>query len=79
MIHPGVRIGEPGFGYMPGAAGLLGKIPQPGRVIIQDGVAIGANTTVDRGGFEDTVIGEGTKIDNLVQIAPQRPRWDGIV
>ena len=46
-----------------------GKVPQVGRVIIQDGVEIGANTTIDRGAIRDTVIGEGTKIDNLVQIA----------
>jgi UDP-3-O-[3-hydroxymyristoyl] glucosamine N-acyltransferase len=45
------------------------KVPQVGRVIIQDDVEIGANTTVDRGASRDTVIGEGTKIDNLVQIA----------
>src|SRR5690242_3358068 len=45
------------------------KVPQIGRVIIQDGVEIGANTTIDRGALRDTVIGEGTKIDNLVQIA----------
>jgi UDP-3-O-[3-hydroxymyristoyl] glucosamine N-acyltransferase len=44
------------------------KVPQIGRVIIQDGVEIGANTTIDRGALRDTVIGEGTKIDNLVQI-----------
>jgi UDP-3-O-[3-hydroxymyristoyl] glucosamine N-acyltransferase len=49
------------------AAGHL-KVPQIGRVIIQDGVEIGANTTIDRGGSRDTVIGEGSKIDNLVQI-----------
>ncbi len=67
-IHPGVRIGQDGFGYVPGPAGLE-KVPQIGRVIIQDDVEIGANTTVDRGSLSDTVIGEGTKIDNLVQIA----------
>ncbi|AHZ81400.1 UDP-3-O-[3-hydroxymyristoyl] glucosamine N-acyltransferase [Brucella abortus 225/65] len=67
-LHPGVRIGQDGFGYVPGAAGL-DKVPQLGRVIIQDNVEIGANTTVDRGSLDDTVIGEGTKIDNLVQIA----------
>ena len=67
-ILAGVVIGEPGFGATPGPKGLI-DIPQLGRVIIQDGVTIGANTTVDRGAFEDTVIGENTKIDNLVQIA----------
>ncbi|MEA2871596.1 MAG: UDP-3-O-[3-hydroxymyristoyl] glucosamine N-acyltransferase [Hyphomicrobiales bacterium] len=68
IIHAGARIGQDGFGYLPGAAGH-GKVPQVGRVIIQDGVEIGANSTLDRGAIRDTVIGEGTKIDNLVQIA----------
>jgi UDP-3-O-[3-hydroxymyristoyl] glucosamine N-acyltransferase len=68
VIHPGARIGQDGFGYQLGPKGH-GKIPQVGRVIIQDGVEIGANTTIDRGAIRDTVIGEGTKIDNLVQIA----------
>ena len=67
-LHPGVRIGQDGFGYVPGAGGHL-KVPQIGRVIIQDDVEIGANTTVDRGSNRDTIIGEGTKIDNLVQVA----------
>jgi UDP-3-O-[3-hydroxymyristoyl] glucosamine N-acyltransferase len=67
IIHPGVRIGQDGFGYLPSARGHQ-KIPQICRVIIQDDVEIGANTTIDRGGTRDTVIGEGTKIDNLVQI-----------
>src|ERR1043165_7779478 len=68
IIHAGTRIGQDGFGYLPGVAGH-GKIPQVGRVIIMDGVEIGANATIDRGAIRDTVIGEGTKIDNLVQIA----------
>ena len=68
IIHAGTRIGQDGFGYVPGAGGH-GKVPQVGRVIIMDGVEIGANTTIDRGAIRDTVIGEGTKIDNLVQIA----------
>lgn len=67
IIHPGARIGQDGFGFAMGARGHL-KVPQVGRVIIQDDVEIGANTTVDRGANRDTVIGEGTKIDNLVQI-----------
>lgn len=67
ILHPGVRIGQDGFGYVPGTRGLE-KVPQIGRVILQDDVEIGANTTIDRGGMADTVIGEGTKIDNLVQI-----------
>ena len=68
VIHAGARIGQDGFGYLPGPRGH-GKVPQVGRVIIQDGVEIGANATIDRGAIRDTVIGEGTKIDNLVQIA----------
>lgn len=67
IIHPGCKIGQDGFGYVMGAAGHL-KVPQVGRVIIQDDVEIGAGTTVDRGAIRDTVIGEGTKIDNLVQV-----------
>ena len=68
IIHPGARIGQDGFGFAMGPRGHL-KVPQVGRVIIQDDVEIGANTTIDRGANRDTVIGEGTKIDNLVQIA----------
>lgn len=67
IVHPGVRIGQDGFGFAMGPGGHL-KVPQVGRVIIQDDVEIGANTTIDRGTTRDTVIGEGTKIDNLVQI-----------
>ena len=67
IIHSGVRIGQDGFGFAMGPSGHL-KVPQIGRVIIQDNVEIGANTTIDRGALKDTVIGEGTKIDNLVQI-----------
>ncbi|MCO5157361.1 MAG: UDP-3-O-(3-hydroxymyristoyl)glucosamine N-acyltransferase [Aquamicrobium sp.] len=68
IVHPGARIGQDGFGYVPGAAGLE-KVPQLGRVVIQDDVEIGANAAIDRGALSDTVIGEGTKIDNMVQIA----------
>jgi UDP-3-O-[3-hydroxymyristoyl] glucosamine N-acyltransferase len=68
VIHPGVCIGQDGFGYLPGKRGHL-KVPQVGRVIIQDDVEIGSNTTIDRGANRDTMIGEGSKIDNLVQIA----------
>jgi UDP-3-O-[3-hydroxymyristoyl] glucosamine N-acyltransferase len=67
ILHPGVRIGQDGFGFAMGARGHV-KVAQIGRVIIQDDVEIGANTTVDRGASRDTVIGEGTKIDNLVQV-----------
>lgn len=68
LIHSGVRIGADGFGFIPTASGPQ-KIPQLGRVLIQDGVEIGTNTSIDRGTLDDTVIGEQTKIDNLVQIA----------
>ena len=67
IIHPGVRAGQDGFGFAPGASKHV-KVPQLGRVNIGDDVEIGANTTIDRGAGPDTVIGEGTKIDNLVQI-----------
>src|SRR3712207_7036187 len=67
ILHRGVRIGQDGFGFAMGPQGHL-KVPQVGRVIIQDDVEIGGNTTVDRGASRDTVIGEGTKIDNVVQI-----------
>lgn len=67
ILHPGVRIGQDGFGFAMGLPSHA-KVPQLGRVIVQDDVEIGANTAVDRGAGPDTVIGEGTKIDNLVQI-----------
>ncbi len=67
IIHNGARIGQDGFGYAPGPSGMI-KIVQIGRVIIQDHVEIGAETTIDRGTMDDTVVGEGTKIDNQVQI-----------
>ena len=67
-ILAGTVVGEPGFGATVGPRGLV-DIPQLGRVIVQDGVSIGANACVDRGAFDDTVIGENTKIDNQVQIA----------
>ena len=68
IVHPGCNIGQDGFGYVPSAKGHI-KVPQIGGVVIQDDVEIGAGTTIDRGGLRDTVIGQGTKIDNLVQIA----------
>ena len=67
-IHGGAVIGEAGFGATLGPRGVI-DVPQLGRVLIQDNVTIGANSCVDRGAFEDTVIGENTKIDNLVQVA----------
>jgi len=66
-ILPGAQLGQPGFGFATSFAGHT-KIPQLGRVIVQDNVEIGACTTIDRGSLGDTVVGEGTKIDNLVQI-----------
>jgi UDP-3-O-[3-hydroxymyristoyl] glucosamine N-acyltransferase len=68
MLHSGVVVGGDGFGYVL-AEGRHQKFPQVGRVVIGDDVEIGCNTTVDRGSLGVTVIGEGTKIDNLVQIA----------
>lgn len=67
-IYAGASIGEAGFGAAGGATGPV-DVPQLGRVILQDGVTVGANTCIDRGAFDDTVIGENTKIDNLVMIA----------
>jgi UDP-3-O-[3-hydroxymyristoyl] glucosamine N-acyltransferase len=69
IAHAGVRLGSDGFGYVPGKVGEAArKLPQIGRCIIGNDVEIGANTTIDRGGVDDTVIGSGTKIDNLVQV-----------
>jgi UDP-3-O-[3-hydroxymyristoyl] glucosamine N-acyltransferase len=68
LIHPGCHIGQDGFGYVPGAEGDHVKIPQVGSVVIHDDVEIGSGTRIDRGGIRDTVIGKGTKIDNLCQI-----------
>jgi UDP-3-O-[3-hydroxymyristoyl] glucosamine N-acyltransferase len=69
LIHPGCSIGQDGYGFVFfGPDGHL-KVPQIGRVLIQNDVEIGAGTTIDRGSLRDTVIGEGTKIDNQVQIA----------
>ena len=67
IIHPGCKIGQDGFGFVYGANGHL-KVPQTGRVVIQHHVEIGAATSIDRGSLRDTMIGEGTKIDNQVQI-----------
>lgn len=66
-LYPGVRVGQDGFGFAIDPAGHV-KVPQLGRVIIGQHVEIGANTTIDRGAGPDTVIGDGTWIDNLVQI-----------
>ena len=68
IVHPGVQIGQDGFGFVQAREGHR-KVPQLGRVMIGDDVEIGANSAIDRGVAGDTVIGAGTKIDNLVQIA----------
>lgn len=68
IVHSGASIGQDGFGFAIGREGHL-KVPQIGRVIIQDQVELGANVTIDRGGIRDTVIGEGTKLDNMVHVA----------
>jgi UDP-3-O-[3-hydroxymyristoyl] glucosamine N-acyltransferase len=67
-IHAGAVLGSDGFGYV-FDAGVHRKVPQVGQVIVQDDVEIGANVTIDRGALGPTTIGQGTKIDNLVQIA----------
>ncbi len=66
-VYPGARVGQEGFGFAITAHGFV-SVPQLGRVILHDDVEIGANTTVDRGASHDTVIGAGSRIDNLVQI-----------
>lgn len=67
VLHAGVVIGSDGFGYEL-TSGVHAKVPQVGDVVVGDDVEIGANTTIDRARFSSTVIGEGTKIDNLVQV-----------
>lgn len=69
ILHAGVVIGADGFGYIPDEEGRIFKYPQTGRVVIEDDVEIGANSTIDRATLRETRIGRGTKIDNLVQIA----------
>lgn len=68
ILHAGVVVGSDGFGYV-FAEGRHHKFPQLGQIIIEDDVEIGSNTTLDRGSLGTTVVGQGTKIDNLVQIA----------
>ena len=68
IIHAGVVIGSDGFGFAREATGAWVKIPQIGRVVIGDEVEIGANTTIDRGALDDTIIGDGVKLDNQIQI-----------
>jgi UDP-3-O-[3-hydroxymyristoyl] glucosamine N-acyltransferase len=70
IVHAGAVLGSDGFGYIPGTSGEPHrKIPHVGRCLIGDDIEIGANTCIDRGSVDDTVIGSGTKIDNLVHIA----------
>jgi UDP-3-O-[3-hydroxymyristoyl] glucosamine N-acyltransferase len=66
-VYPGARIGQEGFGFTAIKTGFL-TVPQLGRVILEDDVEVGANTTIDRGSARDTVIGAGSRLDNLVQI-----------
>ena len=68
IVHAGAVIGADGFGFVPGAGGPV-KIPQVGIVVVEDDVEIGANSTIDRATLGETVIGRGTKLDNLVHIA----------
>jgi len=67
VIYPGARIGQDGFGFAISKAGFT-PVPQLGRVLIGDGAEIGTNTTIDRGSAQDTVIGAGVHVDNLVQL-----------
>lgn len=69
IIHSGAVIGADGFGFAPRADGTFEKIAQIGKVIIEDDVEIGANTTIDRATFGSTRVGHGTKLDNLIQVA----------
>lgn len=69
IIHSGVCIGQDGFGYIKNNETYLKKFPHIGKVIVQNDIEIGANSSIDRGSMNDTIIGQGTKIDNQVQIA----------
>jgi UDP-3-O-[3-hydroxymyristoyl] glucosamine N-acyltransferase len=66
-VYPGARIGQEGFGFATTSSGFV-TVPQLGRVILEDDVEVGANSTIDRGSAQDTVIGAGSRLDNLVQI-----------
>ncbi len=68
VLHAGARVGREGFGFLPGPAGIT-RIPHVGRCVLESDVEIGANSCVDRGSVDDTIIGAGTKLDNLVHIA----------
>ncbi len=67
VLYPGARVGQEGFGFAISPEGFI-TVPQLGRVILEDDVEVGANTTIDRGSMHDTVIGAGSRLDNLVQI-----------
>jgi UDP-3-O-[3-hydroxymyristoyl] glucosamine N-acyltransferase len=67
VLHPGAKVGQEGFGFAEAPTGFV-TVPQLGRVLLGDDVEIGANTTIDRGSSADTVVGSGTRMDNLVQI-----------
>lgn len=68
IIHAGARIGREGFGFAPSATGVT-RIPHIGRCVLGPDVEVGANSCIDRGSVDDTIVGAGTKIDNLVQVA----------
>ena len=68
VLHAGARVGREGFGFLPGPTGPL-RIPHVGRCVLERDVEVGANSCIDRGSIDDTIIGEGTKIDNLVHVA----------
>jgi len=68
VLHPGARVGQEGFGFAPTPEGRFETIPQLGRVVLGDEVQIGANACVDRGAQGDTVLGPGTRLDNLVMV-----------
>ncbi len=68
LVHAGARVGREGFGFLPGPTGLI-RIPHVGRCVLEHDVEIGANSCIDRGSVDDTIIGAGTKIDSLVHVA----------
>jgi UDP-3-O-[3-hydroxymyristoyl] glucosamine N-acyltransferase len=68
VIHSGAVIGADGFGFVPNAEGVYEKMPQVGNVILEDQVEVGANTTIDRATIGHTIIRQGTKLDNLIQV-----------
>ncbi|MFC0408192.1 UDP-3-O-(3-hydroxymyristoyl)glucosamine N-acyltransferase [Roseomonas elaeocarpi] len=68
VLHPGARVGNEGFGFVPDEQGRFVTVPQLGRVILEDRVQVGANSCVDRGAAGDTVLGAGTRLDNLVML-----------